>query len=157
MNKMTNVLLGVILLIGLLNLALTASLAGRQSTVAAESVSGFDNGLARRWGDRVTNLYNRGDHAGLYTLFNQQAKVKISGDQLESQLEKLRQLFGDIEESAFQNSMKLGEKGGEQYYQLHYSLRVTGKEGPATMRLSLVVDGDQISLYGLTINATESL
>jgi hypothetical protein len=156
-NKLTNMLLGVILLVLLLNLALTAVLVARPPAVAQEAAAGFDNGLARRWGDRVMNLYNRGDHAGLYTLFNQQAKVKISAGQLQTQLEKLRQLFGDIEENAFQNSIKLGEKGGEQYYQLHYSLRVSGKEGPATMRLSLVVDGDQISLYGLTINATESL
>jgi hypothetical protein len=156
-NKTTNLLLGVILLVVLLNLALTATLVSREPVAADETAAGFDNGLARRWGDRVMNLYNRGDHAGLYTLFNQQAKVKISAGQLQSQLEKLRELFGDIEENAFQNSMKLGEKGGEQYYQLHYSLRVSGREGPATMRLSLVVDGDQISLYGLTINATESL
>jgi hypothetical protein len=156
MNKTTNILLGVILVLLMLNLAMTSVLLNRQTDGQGASDQ-LDRDIATSWGDKVVQLYNRRNHEALYALFNPQAQVKISQQQLAQQLQKLHQLFGDIDDHAYVNSIKLGEKGGEGYYQLFFNARVSGKYSKATLKLSLIEGNDVISLYGLSINATDSL
>lgn len=156
MNRTTNILLGVILVLVVINLTLTLLLFGR-GPVATGAADRMDVDIAIAWGDKVTELYNRQDYQALHALFNQQARVKIGREQLATQLEKLRKLFGSIDDHAYVNSIKLGAKGDEQYYQLFFNVRVSEKRNPATMKLSLAVENDEVSLYGLRINASESL
>jgi len=155
-NKATNVLLGVILVLVALNLAMTTILIDRQSKAGGANER-FDPEVARDWGNNVVDLYNRRDHEALYALFSPQARIKIGQQQLADQLGKLHQLFGVVEDHAYVNSVKLGEKGGAQYFQLFFNARVSGKNSPATLKLSLVETNDKFSLYGLSINASESL
>ena len=156
MSKLTNFLLAVILVVVVINLGMTSILLNQQ---AADRGVGdrLDPAVARNWGERVVELYNRRDHEGLYALFNPQARVEISQQQLAGQLQKLHQLFGNIDDHAYANAVKLGEKGGASYYQLFFNARVGSKDGKATVKLSLVVENDAISLYGFSINASESL
>jgi hypothetical protein len=155
MNKTTNFLLAVILVAVLINLALTTIMLGRQT--AAESVDRLDRDIATAWGDRVVELYNRQDHAALHALFSPEARIKIGEQQLAGQLSKLHELFGDIDDFAYVNSVRLGEKGGASYYQVFFDARVSARESPATLKLSLVVKDEIVSLYGMRINASESL
>jgi hypothetical protein len=161
MNKFAILILTVILVVVSLNFLLTLSILKRQSdqTAATETLvesSSMKKYVARTWGKKVIALYNEQDYRALYRLFNDEARVKISEEQLQTQLTKLHELFGDIEEHAYSSSAKVGTKGDKDYYQLFFKLRVSGKHNPATMTLS-VVDDDEISLYGLRINSTESL
>ena len=156
MNKTTNVLLVMILVLLVLNLAMTTILVSKLPT-GNETSDRLDPEIARDWGNKVVELYNRRDHDALYQLFNRQAQVKISEQQLADQLEKLYQLFGEIEDHLYVNAVKLGEKGGERYYQLFFNARVSGKNRSATLKLSLILANDQVSLYGLSVNASESL
>ena len=161
MNKFTNVLLSFILVLVLLNLVLTASVLNKQSAqpnVVNNRVESLDSSIAQAWGNKVTEMYNLQDHQTLYALFNDQAKVKISHEQLQTQLKKLYQLFGEIEESAFVSADKIGEKGNKLYYKLIFSIRVkeTSKRS-AALTISVVKKDNKVSLYGVRINATQSL
>ncbi|MCP4332368.1 MAG: hypothetical protein GY785_06905 [Gammaproteobacteria bacterium] len=156
MSKLTNLLLAVILVVVAINLVMTSILLNRQAADRGAGDS-LDPGIARNWGEQVVVLYNRRDHEVLYTLFHSQARVKISQQQLAGQLQKLHQLFGNIDDHAYVNAVKLGEKASASYYQLFFNARVGSKDSPATLKLSLVVEKDVISLYGLSINASESL
>ncbi len=161
MNKLTNVLLSLILLLLVFNLVLTSKVLRQQSETENASFSAsdhFDTDIARVWGEKTITLYNLQDHQSLYALFNDQAKVKISHQQLKNQLKKLHALFGDIEEVAFVNAVKLGEKGGELYFQLLFNVRVSQTENNlATLTLSVINNDNSISLYGLRLNASQSL
>jgi hypothetical protein len=160
MNKVTNVLLAAIFVLLILNLRFTLVVLDRlptEKTGGEEVEELLDPDIVRFWGDKVARLYNDQDHQALYALFSKQARVKISPEQLESQLEKLLMLFGDIEEHAFVKTSKLGEKGQAQYYQLLYNVRVSENPSPATMTLSLVVENDAVSLYGLRTNGSAQL
>jgi len=160
MSRTAYVVQAVIILLLSINIIFTASiintLSARSSAVEGAG-SGFDTRLARAWGDKVSALYNSGDHEGMYALFSEQARVKVSADQLASQLQKLRGLFGTIEDIAFLSALKLGEKNLRQHYQLFYSTRVSGKQNPVTMKLSVIVEDGIVTLYGLRITANESL
>lgn len=155
MNKTTNFLLGAILVAVLINLALTTIMLGRQTV--GERVERLERDIATAWGAKVVELYNRQDHAALHALFSPEARVKIGEQQLAGQLRKLHELFGGIDDYAYANSVRLGEKGGASYYQVFFDARVSARESPATLKLSLVVENDTVSLYGLRINASESL
>lgn len=161
MNKCSNVLLILILVLVLINLVFTGTLINKQvvqvNTMADRSES-LDLEIARTWGENVADMYNQQDHQALYAMFNEQAKVKISHQQLKTQLEKLFQLFGAIEESAFVSANKIGEKGDAQYYKLLFNVRVKENSNrPATLSISVVKKNNDVSLYGVRINATQSL
>lgn len=156
MNKTMNVLLGMILVLLLLNLAMTTILVGKLPT-DNEVNDRFDPEIARAWGNNVVELYNRNDHDALYKLFNRQARIKISQQQLAGQLQKLRQLFGDIQDHIYLNAIKIGEKGGDRYYQLFFSARVSAQDNPATLKLSLIATRAEVSLYGLSVNASQTM
>ena len=155
-SRTTNGLLGIILVAVTINLAMTAILIDRQSKAGGANER-FHPEVARNWGDNVVDLYNRRDHEALYALFGPQAQVKIGQQQLADQLGKLHQLFGVVEDHAYVNAVKLGEKGGDRYFQLFFNARVSGRNSPATLKLSLIETNDKFSLYGLSINASESL
>jgi hypothetical protein len=156
MSKLTNFLLALILIAVVINLAMTSILLNQQAANRGVGDT-LDPAVARNWGERVVELYNRHDHEALYALFNPLARVEISQQQLAGQLQKLHQLFGDIDDHAYVNAVRLGEKANASYYQLFFNARVSSKEGQATLKLSLVVENNAISLYGLRINASESL
>lgn len=161
MNKYTNTLLSLILVLLVVNIALTGTLfykGAAQSDAMTLITERLDVETAKGWGRKVVGLYNRQDDQALYALFNDQAKVKISHEQLKTQLNKLYQLFGEIEESAFVSADKIGEKGSELYYKLLFNIRVkeTSKRA-ATLTVSVVVNNNVVSLYGVRINAAQSL
>lgn len=161
MNKYTNTLLSLILVLLVINIAITGALYMKE-TVLPDAVTDIterlDTGTAKGWGREVVGLYNLQDDQALYALFNDQAKVKISHEQLKTQLNKLYQLFGEIEESAFVSADKIGEKGNELYYKLLFNIRVkeTSKRS-ATLTISVAVNDNVVSLYGVRINAAQSL
>ena len=156
MNKTTNVLLGMILVLLLLNLGMTTILVSKLPT-DSEVNDRLDPEIARAWGNNVVELYNRNDHDALYKLFNRQARIKISQKQLAGQLQKLHDLFGDIQDHAYLNAIKIGEKGGDRYYQSFFSARVSAQDNPATLKLSLIVTNGEVSLYGLSVNASQTM
>lgn len=161
MNKYSNVLLPLVLVLVLINLVLTGIVINNQNTqvnVTADRSDKLDPEIARIWGKKVAQMYNQQDHQALYALFNDQAKVKISHQQLKTSLEKLFQLFGAIEESAFVSADKIGEKGDALYYKLLFNVRVKeNSTRPGTLIISVVKSNNAISLYGVRINASQSL
>ncbi|UTW03639.1 hypothetical protein KDX31_00885 [Amphritea atlantica] len=162
MKKNSNVLLGIILVLVLLNLGLTGLVLVKQVAAPAlamnDRTDSFAPSVAKAWGKKVTMLYNRQDHQGLYGLFNEQAKQKISYQQLQTQLKNLYQLFGEIEKTTFVSADKIGEKGDESYYRLLFNINVNeaSKRSP---RLTIVVikRGAEMSVYGVRINADYDL
>ncbi len=160
MNKTTHILLTLILILLAVNVAMTSKLLMQKpsSAVMAEKSATLSTEIAKAWGKNVVELYNREDYQGLYALFNEQAKVKISQEQLQQQLQKLHALFGNIEEYALTNSVKMGEKGGELYYQLSFNVRVKGPNvEQGTLTISMIMQDDKASLYGVRLNAVQSL
>jgi len=159
-SKFTNSLLVLIVVLLAINILMTTITVRQTATapVAQESKAAIDDLETRLWGDKVVALYNSQNHQGLYELFHQQAKVKITEERLAKQLVKLHELFGDIEQIAFTNLMKLGEKNSEAYYQLLFNTRVSQTETQqATMTLSLIIENGDASLYGFKLNARQSL
>jgi len=161
MNKYTNILLSLILVLVFLNLTLTGIVFVRQKVQADAMTNGkesLDSDIAKAWGKKVADMYNQQDHDALYAIFNEQAKVKISHQQLETQLKKLFELFGEIEESALVSTDKIGKKGDEIYYKLFFNIRVKkNSKQPATLTISVITKDQIVSLYGVRINATQSL
>lgn len=80
-----------------------------------DRIDSFAPSVAKAWGERVTTPYNRQDHQELYDLFNEQAKQKISYQQLQTQLKNLFQLFGEIQKTTCVSADKIGEKGDESF------------------------------------------
>jgi regulatory protein YycI of two-component signal transduction system YycFG len=173
MNKISNILLSFILVLVVLNLLLTVSVLNKQTlqsgviaTMVASGVASkvdrnlenMDSEIAQDWGGKVTRMYNQQSHEALYALFNEQAKVKISHHQLQTELNNLYQLFGEIEERAFVSAKKIGEKGDELYYKLLFNIRVNqANKRRATLTISVVKKYNKISLYGVRLNASHSL
>ena len=161
MNKYTNFLLSIIIVLLLINIAFTRTIFLRQSGhehAVMTQVDKLDSEVARAWGDKVATMYNQQNHQALYALFNEQAKVKISHQQLESQLKKLFELFGEIEESAFVSANKIGEKNERMYYQLLFNIRVKeASKRQAKLTISVIKKDNMFSLYGVSIKALQSL
>jgi len=161
MNKFSNILLSIILVLVIFNILLTGSVALKQQSYEQAEIGKtekFEPEVANAIGKKVIDMYNRQDHQALYALFNEKAKVKISHQQLENQLIKLHALFDDIEESALVNTVKLGEKAGELYYQLLFNVRVKSKSNSqATLTLSVISKNNVTTLYGLRLNAMQKL
>lgn len=162
MNIVSNIILGLVLVLLLINLILTGSIAvkleGTSSSLNFDKSEKIESGRADALGKKVIDLYNDQNDLALYALFNEKAKVKISHKQLKNQLVNLHNLFNDIEESAFISAVKLGEKGDEIYYQLLFTVRVkdtTRRNG--TLTLTVLMKDSKLSLYGLKLNATQSL
>ena len=153
-NRTTHALLGIILVLLLLNLVMTTILVGKQNNQVNLASDSLDPEIATVWGKRVVELYNRRDAEAFYRLFSPQARDQFTPEQFEAQLENLSGLFGDIESYSFINAVKLGEKGAERYFQLFYRAGVSARENPATLKLSLIVDNDAISVHGFSLNAT---
>ncbi len=158
-SKLTNSLLGLVIVLLLVNITLTTKVLKQQShDLADEKQTQFEPAVAKEWGRKAIKLYNQQDHASLYELFHAQAKDKITKQQLETQLTRLYQLFGDIQDGALVNSIKLGEKGNEEYYQLGYKVLATKTDtGTANLTLSLIKTENDIRLYGFKLNALQSL
>jgi hypothetical protein len=169
MNKLSNVLLSFILILVVLNLWLTVSVLKTQavqSSVIANMVASrvdnrvesLDSSIAKDWAEKVTLMYNQQDHQALYALFSEQAKVKISHFKLQTELDNLYKLFGEIEKSAFVSAEKIGEKGDDLYYKLLFNIRVKqASKRQATLTISVVKNDNKLSLYGVRLNATHSL
>jgi len=161
MNKYTNVLLSFIVVLLLLNLWLTASVLNKQASqpyALNNGVESLDSSIAEAWGEKVTGLYNLQDHQALYALFSEQAKVKISHQQLERQLKNLIRLFGKIEERALISVEKMGEKGTDVYYKMLFDIRVEdASKRLAKLTLSVVIKDNKVSLHGFRINASYPL
>ena len=155
-NRTTHALLGIILVLLILNLVMTTILVGKQSNQATLAGDSLDPEIAGVWGKRVVELYNRRDAGAFYRLFSPQARDQFTPEQFDAQLENLSGLFGDIETYSYLNAVKLGEKGSERYYQLFYQARVSARENPAMLKLSLIVDNDAISVHGFSLNTTVS-
>ncbi len=159
-SKLTNSLLVLIVVLLTINILVTTKIYDQVSSpdLVLDEEAVFDELEAKLWGDKVVALYNGQNPQALYELFHQQAKVKITEERLAKQLAKLHELFGDIEQIAFSNLIKLGEKNSEIYYQLLFNARVSQTESrQATLTLSLIIDKDDASLYGFKLNARQSL
>jgi len=161
MNKYTNVLLSFIIVLLVFNLWLTASVFNKQASPSYalnNRVENIDSSTAEVWGEKMTELYNQQDHQALYALFSEQAKVKISHQQLERQLKKLIRLFGKIEERALISVEKIGEKGADVYYKMLFDIRVEdASKRLAKLTLSVVIKDNKVSLHGFRINASYPL
>ena len=112
---------------------------------------------ANEWGRKIASLYNLRRADSLYTLFDSRAKAKLDPDQFNSQLSNLYKLFGELEDIRYVNSVKVGSKDGSHYHQLYFSAKVAERGGLATMKITLVVEGSSVNLFGLLINSRESL
>ena len=151
-----NTLLKIVLILLLLNLALTAGLYLRQpAPPAAEVQTGFTAAQVLPFAQQIVDAYNRDDPGYLYALYDISAQQKLSRETLEQQLNKLRTTFGQIESIAYLNSVKLGEKGSEKYHQLHFSAKLSNPDlKGAQLVLHIIVDAqDQLRLYGMRLNA----
>jgi len=161
MNKYTNVLLSVIVVLLLLNVWLTLSVLNKQASqpyALNNRVENLDSSTAKAWGEKVTELYNQQDHRALYALFSEPAKIKISHEQLESQLKKLIQLFGKIEKSTLISVEKMGEKGTDLYYKMLFDIRVEdASKRQAKLTVSVVIQNNKMNLHGFRINASYPL
>lgn len=112
---------------------------------------------ANEWGTKIASLYNLKRADSLYALFDSRAKVKLDKDQFTSQLSNLHKLFGDLEDISYVNSVKVGSKGKSSYHQLYFNAKVSERSGLATMKITLVVEGSSVNLFGLMVNSRESL
>lgn len=160
MNKLTNTLLSLVLALLVINLALTSMVLLRAPAQSATNVASksLNVSIAQAWGAKVVRMYNQQDHAALYATFNEKAKVKISQQQLETQLTKLFQLFGEVKQKALVSTDQVGQKGDETYYKLLFNIRTENNTAqPGTLSISLIMKDNAISLYGVRMNATQSL
>lgn len=118
-----------------------------QSLPAAEMRS-----LARR----VVDVYNDNDAGRLYSLYHSEARARLTQKEVSGQLERLHGMFGKVEGFAYLNNLRLGEKGEEEYFQVHFSARVSHPERQkAQLMLHLIRDGDGVGLYGMRLNAAQ--
>ena len=130
----------------------------QMSQVESREVSQEVNvATANEWGRKIASLYNLRRADSLYTLFDSRAKAKLDPDQFNSQLSNLYKLFGELEDIRYVNSVKVGSKDGSHYHQLYFSAKVAERGGLATMKITLVVEGSSVNLFGLLINSRESL
>ncbi|MDG1494475.1 MAG: hypothetical protein P8Q91_01240 [Porticoccaceae bacterium] len=130
----------------------------QMSQVESREVSQEVNvATAIEWGRKIASLYNLRRADSLYALFDSRAKAKLDPDQFNSQLSNLYKLFGELEDIRYVNSVKVGSKDGSHYHQLYFSAKVAERGGLATMKITLVVEGSSVNLFGLLINSRESL
>ena len=155
MNKNT-ILLWVILLLCLANSGFNYLLYQGLTNQRAESQE-VSVVLAKEWGRKVADLYNARNADSLYALFDSKAKAKLSRDQFVSQLSNLYKLFGDLEDITYVNSVKICSKGQNHYSQVYFNAKVSERDSPATMKITLVVEDSSAKLFGLLINSRESL
>lgn len=157
MNK-NNGLLWIILLLCLANSGFSYLLYQGQVNQRQEGQEvGVNVATANEWGSKIASLYNLKRADSLYALFDSRAKAKLDKDQFTSQLSNLRKLFGDLEDISYVNSVKVGSKGGSHYHQLYFNAKVSERSSLATMKITLVIEGSSVSLFGLLINSRESL
>ncbi len=93
MNKYSNVLLNIIFVLVILNLGLTGLVLVKQMTDHAPATNDrmekIESPASQALGETVSSMFNLQDYQGLYDLFDANAKIKISQQQLQKQLKKL--------------------------------------------------------------------
>lgn len=103
----------------------------------------------------VIERFNARDNAGMYSLFDDLARTQLTREQVDGQMEKLYQVIGHVEDSAYSSAVLAGNDNGRDYYHLNYKVRLS--EGPFTtgdMRLTVIRHGDELGLVGVFINGT---
>ncbi len=142
----------------LLNIALTLAVLVRQEFIGAKaerSASLPETGVVS-YARQVVDAYNNNDAERLYSLYHEEAQMKLTRDQVAAQLERLRSQFGVIERVSYINNIRLGEKGQEEYFQAHFSASLANPAlDGAQLMLHLIREADGISLYGMRLNAAQ--
>ncbi len=161
MMRLTNTLLGLIVILLCANLYQSTQISKQleQASLASSSNEKINRTQAKEWGEKAIALYNSQKHHALYELFHPSAKIQISESELATQLKKLFQLFGRVDGIALSDTLKLGEKGGETYYQYVYRAKVSNPaHQQARLSLSMIKGDDhKFWLYGFKLNARHSL
>lgn len=153
-------LLYVILTLLTINLAATASLwmSFRSDTSREEPKATLpiylNQAELKRIASETQRLYNEEKYADWYETFDDLAKVQFSESDLSSQIEKLRDIIGTIEKSAYSHFVS-GYYENLQGYDLFYKLDISGATfTKATMRISIIDRGDSYGVMGVFINGT---
>lgn len=144
----------------LLNVGLTSLVLWRQNEtlqakteVSAQSLPAAE---MRSFARRVVDAYNDSDAEQLYSLYHREARARLTPEEVSGQLERLHGMFGKVEDFAYLNNLRLGEKGQDEYFQAHFSARVSHPERQkAQLMLHLIRDADGVGLYGMRLNAAQ--
>lgn len=110
----------------------------------------------RSLAERVVAAYNDKDAEALYSLYHREAQAQLGVKKILDQIERLHGMFGKITVFSYLNNLRLGEKGGDEYFQAHFNAQVSNPElKKAELRLHVIHDDDGVSLYGMRINAAQ--
>lgn len=144
----------------LLNILLTVTVLMRQELRSTAASRGDPESLSERdlvpYAQRVVNAYNDMNVEQLYALYHEEAREKLSRNEVADQLKRLHELFGPVERISYLNNVRLGEKGAQQYYQAHFSARVSNASlDKAQLMLHLILEHDNLALYGMRLNAAQ--
>jgi hypothetical protein len=155
MSRLHTVFLAIILVLVSLNLLLTINLYQFHGEYAQknEQDSSVNVQAANDLAKEVVALYNAKDFDSLYEKFDTQAKIKLNKTEFKVKSLALYALFGEIQAYDYLNSMKIGEKQHEKYYQLFYAVKVSTENIPkANLVLSVIVEDEKITLYGVKLS-----
>jgi len=120
--------------------------------VVLKPVSAADDSQAHRLVARFIGLYNEGDAAGLYGLFDARAHAQFSALQLKHRLPLLSSRLGHIENFRYVSANGPVTYDGEPYLSLVYALKLSGGlADSATLYLTITADQTQLDAWAFRL------
>ncbi len=111
-----------------------------------------DDSQAHRLVARFIGLYNEGDAAGLYDLFDARAHAQFTALQLQHRLPRLSSRLGHIETFRYVSSNAPVTYDGEPYLSLVYALKLSGGlADSATLYLTITADQTQLDAWAFRL------
>jgi hypothetical protein len=114
--------------------------------------SAADDSQAHQLVARFVGLYNEGDAAGLYGLFDARAQAQFTALQLKHRLPRLRSRLGHIEDFRYVSSSAPMTYDGQPYLSLAYALKLSGGlAASATLYLTITADQTQLDAWAFRL------
>ena len=104
----------------------------------------------------VVEAFNNKDIDALYMQFSELARLQVTKQKVQESVEGLYPITGKIKKYVFSYAQNIGEQEGKKFVTLFYKLQLEGGKMPAgELKVTVAVDGENLSLYGFFINALQ--
>jgi len=102
----------------------------------------------------LVEAFNKKDIDSLYMQFSELARLQVTKQKVQESVEGLYPITGQIKKFVFSHVQPVGEQDGKKFVTLLYKLQLEGGTMPiGELKITVVVQGETLSVYGFFINA----
>jgi hypothetical protein len=152
---------GVIFAVLFLNICATFYLIYKNQSPksTAETISFKNDAALKKLVENAVSEYNNKNFIGVYNLFDEEAKIKMSDVESIESFKKLSKFSGNIIDYVYASSEKAGFQAGRNFYTVRYDAKFEGgsiEKGRGELKVTFADSGSEKRLYYFGLNANLS-